>query len=168
MDRTKISDSEWVRILSHLTKLTGVHLGSPDKCRRFMGASLWILRTGAQWRTLPPEHGKWIASSSDTHVGVRTAPGIDCSLVFLKMLIYRIFLLMERWRERTPVPQARRAVRLKKKRWGAPKVDLAVRFMRPVMRLDCRTLHSDGRPNGRVHGGNTAAGRHPRIRPSGG
>jgi len=59
MDRTKISDSEWERILSHLTKLTGVHLGSPDKCRRFIGASLWILRTGAQWRTLPPEHGKW-------------------------------------------------------------------------------------------------------------
>lgn len=59
MDRTKLSDSEWARILPQLTKLTDVHLGSLDKCRRFIGASLWILRTGAQWRTLPPEHGKW-------------------------------------------------------------------------------------------------------------
>jgi len=59
MNRINLSDEEWVRILANLKKLTGIHIGQPSFCRRFISACLWILRSGAQWRTLPPTHGKW-------------------------------------------------------------------------------------------------------------
>jgi len=51
--------AEWVGILAHLKKLPGIHVGQPDTCRQFMSACLWILRSGSQWRVLPPTHGKW-------------------------------------------------------------------------------------------------------------
>ena len=59
MNRIKLSDEEWARILAGLKKIPGVHRGSPDICRQFVNAVLWILRTGAQWRVLPSTYGKW-------------------------------------------------------------------------------------------------------------
>ena len=59
MNRIKLSDEEWVRLLPFLKKIPGIHVGLPDTCRLFIGASLWILRSGAQWRVLPSAHGKW-------------------------------------------------------------------------------------------------------------
>ncbi|PPD43870.1 MAG: IS5/IS1182 family transposase [Methylobacter sp.] len=59
MNRINISDGEWVELLANLRKLPGIHVGSPETCRRFVGACLWILRSGSQWRILPPTHGKW-------------------------------------------------------------------------------------------------------------
>jgi transposase len=59
MSRINLSDEEWVSILTHLKKLPGIYVGQPDTCRQFMSACLWILRSGAQWRVLPPIHGKW-------------------------------------------------------------------------------------------------------------
>jgi len=59
MNRIKLSDEEWARILASLKKLPEVHIGLPDICRQFVSASLWILRSGAQWRVLPPTYGKW-------------------------------------------------------------------------------------------------------------
>jgi transposase len=59
MKRIKLSDEEWTCILASLKKLPGVHIGLPAICRRFVDASLWILRTGAQWRVLPTTYGKW-------------------------------------------------------------------------------------------------------------
>jgi transposase len=59
MNRIKLSDEEWARILASLKKLPGVHIGLPDICRQFVNAILWILRTGAQWRVLPSMYGKW-------------------------------------------------------------------------------------------------------------
>lgn len=59
MTRIEISDGEWARILPFLKQQRGIHVGLPDRCRMFIGASLWILRSGAQWRVLPSEHGKW-------------------------------------------------------------------------------------------------------------
>ena len=59
MNRINLSDEEWVRILANLKRLTGIHVGKPDTCRRFISACLWILRSGSQWRVLPPTHGKW-------------------------------------------------------------------------------------------------------------
>jgi transposase len=33
--------------------------GIADDNRRFINAVIWILRTGAPWRDLPPEYGNW-------------------------------------------------------------------------------------------------------------
>jgi len=51
--------SQRVRLLAKLKKLPVIHVGMPDTCRQFIGASLWVLRSGAQWRVLPPTYGKW-------------------------------------------------------------------------------------------------------------
>jgi transposase len=48
-----------MRILANLKKLTGIRVGQPDTCRPFISACLWKLRSGAQWRILPPTQGKW-------------------------------------------------------------------------------------------------------------
>ncbi|MEQ1637849.1 MAG: IS5 family transposase [Methylococcales bacterium] len=59
MNRIELSDAEWVRLLPFLKEQPGIHVGLPDTCRLFISASLWILRSGAQWRSLPSGHGKW-------------------------------------------------------------------------------------------------------------
>jgi len=59
MNRIELSDEEWVRLLAKLKKLPVIHVGMPDTCRQFIGASLWVLRSGAQWRVLPPTYSKW-------------------------------------------------------------------------------------------------------------
>ncbi|MCL4472003.1 MAG: IS5/IS1182 family transposase, partial [Gammaproteobacteria bacterium] len=50
MNRLKLSDEEWERLLAELRKIPGIRIGVPMKCRFFVEAVLWILRTGAQWR----------------------------------------------------------------------------------------------------------------------
>ena len=57
--RSQLSDEEWLTILTYLRQHPKVRVGSQRKCRRFVEAVLWLLRTGAQWRELPPLHGKW-------------------------------------------------------------------------------------------------------------
>ncbi|AMO56528.1 hypothetical protein GZ77_05735 [Endozoicomonas montiporae] len=59
MDRTRLLDDQWLNILSLLSSFPQVRIGQHDKCRAFIEAVLWILRTGAQWRQLPKERGQW-------------------------------------------------------------------------------------------------------------
>ena len=56
MSRMVIDDEMWEKLESLLPPPKGRH-GKDD--RLFIEAVCWILRTGAPWRDLPPEYGKW-------------------------------------------------------------------------------------------------------------
>src|SRR5258707_12669349 len=59
MSNVKLQDEEWMKIQAFLHQCPQVKVGSARKCRRFVEAALWILRSGAQWRLLPSEYGNW-------------------------------------------------------------------------------------------------------------
>jgi len=57
--RHDISDSIWTRLENLLPGSSGC-VGRPcSNNRAFINGVLWILRTGAPWRDLPPCYGKW-------------------------------------------------------------------------------------------------------------
>ena len=53
----------WAKIESLLPGRRGTWGGIAKDNRRFVDAVLWVVRTGAPWRDLPPEYGDW----SNTH-----------------------------------------------------------------------------------------------------
>lgn len=57
--RHDISDEMWAIIEPHLPGQKGQWGGIAKDNRKFINAVFWILRTGAPWRDLPPEYGKW-------------------------------------------------------------------------------------------------------------
>ena len=59
MSAVKIRDDQWAKIVSYLRKRPDVYVGNEDECRRYMEGVLWIMRSGAQWRLLPENYGKW-------------------------------------------------------------------------------------------------------------
>lgn len=59
MDRNKLSDEEWGRLQPLLMRVVGKRVGFCLGNRRFVEAVLWILRSGAQWRSLPAHFGLW-------------------------------------------------------------------------------------------------------------
>jgi len=59
IERATISDREWSLICPLLPTLPKVKIGNLAQCRKFIGAVLWVLRGGMEWRMLPPEHGNW-------------------------------------------------------------------------------------------------------------
>ncbi len=58
-NRLEISDEEWQTIHPILAVHKHVRMASEAACRAFLVAVLWVLRSGAQWRLLPTEHGQW-------------------------------------------------------------------------------------------------------------
>ena len=59
MARKMLRDQDWEKIESLLPSQQGKQ-GRPRKDDRLMiEGILWILRTGAPWRDLPPEFGSW-------------------------------------------------------------------------------------------------------------
>jgi transposase len=59
MKTVKLQDVEWMKIQDFLRSCPQVKIGSARKCRRFVEGVLWVLRSGAQWRLLPSDYGKW-------------------------------------------------------------------------------------------------------------
>ena len=57
--RHDISDAAWALLGPHLPRQSGQWGGVAKDNRLFINAVFWILRTGASWRDLPPEYGKW-------------------------------------------------------------------------------------------------------------
>ena len=59
MHRHDITDRAWEIIGPHLPGKRGDWGGVAKDNRRFINAVVWVLRTGAPWRDLPPEFGGW-------------------------------------------------------------------------------------------------------------
>jgi transposase len=57
--RGELSDEAWNIITPLLPPQEGGVGRPPSDHRRFVNGVLWILRTGAPWRDLPAEYGKW-------------------------------------------------------------------------------------------------------------
>jgi len=54
-----ISKEAWSKILIFLKGVKSIYLGKENKCKVFMEAVYWMMRTGAQWRELPYKYGNW-------------------------------------------------------------------------------------------------------------
>ena len=57
--RHDLSDQTWALLEPHLPDRVGAWGGNARDNRLFINAVLWILRTGAPWRDLPPDYGSW-------------------------------------------------------------------------------------------------------------
>ena len=57
--RHDISDETWAVLFPLLPGQRGQWGGIAKDNRKFINGVFWILRTGAPWRDLPPEYGKW-------------------------------------------------------------------------------------------------------------
>ena len=54
-----LKDEQWDRILKFLRANPNAYVGNEETCRLYIEGVFWISRTGAQWRDLPAEFGKW-------------------------------------------------------------------------------------------------------------
>ena len=59
LHRHDLTDEQWSILAPILPGQRGQWGGIARDNRLFMNAVLWILRTGAPWRDLPKEFGKW-------------------------------------------------------------------------------------------------------------
>ena len=59
MERKLLRNDQWERIRNILPGKPGDPGATAKDNRLFVEAVLWIIRTGAPWRDLPPELGKW-------------------------------------------------------------------------------------------------------------
>ena len=55
----ELPNEQWSRVLCFLRTCPEVYVGKEAYCRRFVEGVLWIARSGAQWRLLPEQYGKW-------------------------------------------------------------------------------------------------------------
>ena len=59
MIRRELTDAQWARIEKLVPGKDGDKGRHGEDNRLFVDAVLWILRSGAPWRFLPDEFGKW-------------------------------------------------------------------------------------------------------------
>ena len=58
-ERHRLRDDQWDRIKDSLPGKKSDPGRTAADNRQFIEAVMWIGRTGASWRDLPPERGKW-------------------------------------------------------------------------------------------------------------
>lgn len=60
MATVSLQDEQWTKIRSFLEQeRPKVFICHERRCRTFVEGVLWMLRSGAPWRLLPPEYGNW-------------------------------------------------------------------------------------------------------------
>ena len=59
MKKEYIKKEAWSKILSFLKSCKGIYLGNIKNLKLFIESIYWMSRTGAQWRELLREYGKW-------------------------------------------------------------------------------------------------------------
>ena len=55
----KLTDAQWLCIRPFLYSCSYIYVGNETRCCLFVAALCWMARSGASWRRLPPEYGKW-------------------------------------------------------------------------------------------------------------
>lgn len=60
MTDINLSEEQWIKIRDFLKHDPNAYVGKDEPaCRRFVEAVKWVSRSGAQWRLVPAEYGKW-------------------------------------------------------------------------------------------------------------
>ena len=59
MSQVRIKDEQWTKLVRLLRQDVRAYVGDEAECRRFVEAVLWLTRSGASWRLLPGEYGRW-------------------------------------------------------------------------------------------------------------
>ena len=59
MTRTNLDDAHWASLMLVTQRIPHAWKRDEASLRRFVGAALWVLRTGAPWRDLPDSLGHW-------------------------------------------------------------------------------------------------------------
>ena len=54
-----IRADQFERVYALLRQERQIHTQPREAIRRFLGAVFWVSRSGAQWRLLPADYGKW-------------------------------------------------------------------------------------------------------------
>ena len=82
MIRTMLTDAQWARMEPHCLGRPGDPGRTGSDARQFVEAVLWIARTGAPWRDLPPAFGAWNTFSSGSATGWSATSSGACSRRF--------------------------------------------------------------------------------------
>lgn len=51
----RIEAKKWAHIYSYLSDIPKIHTNDEARTRQFVEGVFWLLRSGSQWRMLPPE-----------------------------------------------------------------------------------------------------------------